>query len=88
MDVGEEAAEAMRLAAGALDGLGRHPEDLRIVLVENVLSGADASPARWRVRFKARELLPAGEGKIGKGGELVIEVDTATGEARQGRGGD
>ena len=78
----------MSLAAAVLEGLGRRPEDLRIVLVENVLSGPDASPARWRVTFKARSLLPAGEGKIGKGGELVIEVDTTTGQARHGRGGD
>jgi hypothetical protein len=91
MDVGPagEAAEAMRLATKALAGIGRRPGDFRIVLVENLLSGAGASPARWRVRFKARDLLPAaGEGKIGKGGELVVEVNTATGEAHQGRGGD
>lgn len=79
----------MRLATGALDKLGGRAEDFRIVLMENLLSGADASPARWRVRFKARELLPTGgEGKIGKGGELVVEVDTVTGEAHQARGGD
>ena len=88
MEVGDEAAEAMSLAAAVIEGPGRRPEDLRIVLVENLLSGPDASPARWRVTFKARHLLPAGEGKIGKGGEVVIEVDTATGEAHQGRGGD
>jgi len=88
VEVGDEAAQAMGLAAAALDGLGRRPEDLRIVLVENLLTGVDASPARWRVIFKARHLLPAHEGKIGKGGELVIEVDTATGESHQARGGD
>lgn len=78
----------MSLAGAALGGLGWRPEDLRIVLVENLLSGPDASPARWRVTFKDRHLIPASAGKIGKGGELVIEVDTATGEAHQGRGGD
>ena len=94
MDVGtprpaDEAAEAMRLATAALAGLRQRPDDLRIVLVENLLSGSDASPARWRVRFKARKLLPArGEGKIAKGGELVVEVNIATGEAYQKRGGD
>ncbi|HEY5784202.1 MAG TPA: hypothetical protein VIT65_05460 [Microlunatus sp.] len=88
MEVGDEAARAMSLAADVLDGLGRRPEDLRIVLVENLLSGPDASPARWRVTLKARDLLPAGQGKIGKGGELVIEVDLTTGDAHQGRGGD
>ena len=78
----------MRLATAGLPDLGVEPGGFRVVRVENLLSGADASPVRWRVVFKARELLPEGEGKIGKGGEVFVEVNTATGETRRGRGGD
>jgi hypothetical protein len=85
----DEAEHAMRLAAAALTDLGKRPDDFRVVQVQNLLSGADASPVRWRVAFKARHLVPEGpSGKIGKGGELFVEVDTLTGEAHQARGGD
>ena len=83
-----EAGEAIRLATASLPDLGVEPGDFRVVRAENLLSGADASPARWLVVFKARELIPEGEGKIGKGGEIFVEVDTATGETRRARGGD
>jgi hypothetical protein len=77
------------MASATLPRLGKDPEDFRVVRTENLLASADASPARWRVVFKAREILPVGSnGKIGKGGEIVIEVDTATGETYQARGGD
>ena len=81
----DDAGEALRLAAAALPGLGKDPGAFRVVRAENLLA---ASPARWHVVFKARELIPDGEGKIGKGGEVFVEVDTATGEAREARGGD
>jgi hypothetical protein len=85
----DDASEAMRLASAALPEIGKRPEDFRVVRTENLLAGADASPVRWRVVFKSRALLPDGrEGKIGKGGEVFVEIDTGTGEAHQARGGD
>jgi hypothetical protein len=78
----------MRLATASLPKLGVEPDDFRIVRAENLLSGVDASPVRWRVVFKARALLPEREGKISKGGEIFVEVNTATGETQRGRGGD
>jgi hypothetical protein len=87
-DPAAEAGEAMRLATASLPELGVEPDDFRIVRAENLLSGVAASPARWRVVLKSRATLPEGEGKIGKGGEIFVEVNTKTGETRRGRGGD
>jgi hypothetical protein len=84
-----EAAEAMRLAVAALPDLGKRPEDYRLVSVQNLLSGRDASPSRWRIGFKTRSLIPSGTaGKIGKGGEFFVEVDTESAKVTPARGGD
>jgi hypothetical protein len=86
-DPADEAAEAMRLAATALPDLGVTAADVRVSHAENVLSGPGAAPGRWRIIYKRRELL-RDDGMIGKGGEYFVDVDTAAGTARPGRGGD
>jgi hypothetical protein len=60
-----------------------------VILVENILSGQNASPVRWRVGFKRRALIPAdADGLIGKGGEVFVEVDTSTKAVLRSKGGD
>jgi hypothetical protein len=85
----EDALQAMRLASAALPDLGRRPNDLRVVSAEQMLGGAGGSTARWRIGFKAIDLFPrGGRGKVGAGGELFVEVDLASRDARLARGGD
>jgi hypothetical protein len=39
-------------------------------------------PAFWRLKFKRRDLIPAdAESELGAGGEIIVDVDTATGVA-------
>lgn len=84
-----DAQDAMALAAAYLPTLSLASNDYRVFFVENVLSGEGASTARWRVGFKQRAMLPdAPDGRIGKGGEVYVEVDTSTRQAKRGKGGD
>lgn len=77
------ALNAITLAIEAAREAGMQVDAYRVVLVENRLSGRDASAVMWRVGFKLAEAIPAGrEGKIGKGGVLEAEVDTEAGIAR------
>jgi hypothetical protein len=65
------------------------PDQYRVFSVENILSGEGASPARWRIGFKRRALVPDQVGGwSGKGGEVYIEVDASTRQAQRGKGGD
>jgi hypothetical protein len=76
------------LAIDFLPTMSIAPDEYRVFLVENVLSGDGASPTRWRIGFKRRSLVPDQPGgRIGKGGEVYVEVDTATRQAQRGRGG-
>lgn len=47
-----------------------------------------ALPGRWRLTYKPRRLVPGtAEQEIGAGGEVFVEVDLSTGDARvAGRG--
>jgi hypothetical protein len=84
-----EARDAVSLATAFLPSLSLAPDEYRVILVENILSGERASPARWRIGFKRRALLPAQpDGKIGKGGEVFVEVDTSTRQTERAKGGD
>lgn len=84
-----EAHDAVALAIGFLPTMSILPDEYRVFFVENILSGDGASPARWRIGFKRRALVPdqAG-GRIGKGGEVYVEVDTSTRQVQRGAGGD
>jgi hypothetical protein len=84
-----EASDAISLAIGYLPSLSISPGEYRVFLVENVLSGEGASVTRWRIGFKRRALVPDRPGgRIGKGGEVYVEVDTSTRQAQRGKGGD
>ncbi len=84
-----EARDAVSLASEFLPTLSLSPDEYRVFSVQNVLSGEGASPVRWRVGFKRRALVPDQPDQIiGKGGEVFVEVDTATRQAQRGRGGD
>jgi len=83
-----EAREAVALAVAELRALGKPPDRYRVVFVENMLQGPRASPVRWRIGFKLRELIPVGPNEeIGKGGDFFIEVDLATRKAESAKGG-
>jgi len=85
----QEARDAVVLATGFLPSLSLSPDEYRVILVENILSGERASPVRWRVGFKRRALFPAQpDGLIGKGGEVFVEVDTSTRQSVRAKGGD
>ena len=84
-----EASDAVSLAIAFLPSMSISPDEYRVFLVENILSGDGASASRWRIGFKRRALVPEQPGgRIGKGGEAYVEVDTATRQARRGKGGD
>jgi hypothetical protein len=84
-----EARDAVSLATAHLPSLSLAPDEYRVILVENILSGEHASPVRWRVGFKRRALFPAQpDGKIGKGGEVFVEVDTSTKQVLRTKGGE
>lgn len=58
-------------------------EAFRVIAIGNLPKGRDASAVTWRMTFKLAEAIPVGRsGKVGKGGEHVVEVDT---ERRSGR---
>lgn len=83
-----EANDAMALATDFLATLSLAAADYRVFEVRNVLSGEGASPTRWRIGFKRRALVPEKPDQfIGKGGEVYVEVDTATRQAQASRGG-
>ncbi|HMG24023.1 MAG TPA: hypothetical protein VK607_21960 [Kofleriaceae bacterium] len=85
----QEANDAVSLAVGFLPSLSVSPEEYRVFFVENILSGEGASPTRWRIGFKRRALVPDQPGgRIGKGGEVYVEVDTSARHAQRGKGGD
>ena len=84
-----EASDAMSLAIGYLPSLSISPAEYRVFFIENVLSGEGAAATRWRIGFKRRALVPDQPGgRIGKGGEVYVEVDTSTRQAQRGKGGD
>ena len=84
-----ETSDALSLAIAYLPSLSISPGEYRVFFVENVLSGEGASATRWRVGFKRRALVPDQPGgRIGKGGEVYVEVDTSTRHAQRGKGGD
>jgi hypothetical protein len=83
-----EARDAIALALTYLPTAVASADDYRVVSVTNILVGEDASPARWLVGFKLRSLIPTkDDGKIGKGGDLFIEVNTTTRQAVTAKGG-
>jgi hypothetical protein len=83
-----EARDAISLALAYLPTIVKSPDDYRLVSVHNVLGGEDASPARWLVGLKLRSLIPAtDDGKIGKGGDVIVEVNTTTRQAMTAKGG-
>jgi hypothetical protein len=74
-----QARDAIALAVAYLPTVVPSADDYRLVSVVNILVGEDASPARWLVGFKLRSLIPdRDDGKIGKGGDLFVEVNTTT----------
>ena len=83
-----EARDAISLALAYLPTIVKSADEYRLVSVYNILLGEDASPARWLVGFKLRSLIPASDdGKIGKGGDLFVEVNTTTRQAMTAKGG-
>jgi hypothetical protein len=83
-----EARDAITLALAYLPTIVKSADDYRLVSIQNVLVGEDASPARWLVGFKLRSLIPASDdGKIGKGGDLFVEVNTTSRQAVTAKGG-
>ena len=89
LPIDQEARQAVSLAAAYLPKLSVVPDEYRVIFVENILSGAKASPVRWRVGFKRRALFPAeADGLIGKGGEMFIEVDLSTNTVLESKGGE
>jgi hypothetical protein len=86
--IDREARDAITLALGHLPTLVKAADDYRLVSAVNILTGEDASQARWLVGFKLRSLIPASDdGKIGKGGDLFVEVNTTTRQVVTARGG-
>jgi hypothetical protein len=87
--IDQEARQAVSLAAAYIPKLSLAPDEYRVIFVENILSGAKASPVRWRVGFKRRALFPAeADGLIGKGGEIFVEVDVSTNTVLDSTGGE
>ena len=83
-----EVGEAVALAVAEFGALGKVPEQYRVVYVENMLQGPQASPVRWRIGFKLRELIPAqANEEIGKGGDFFVEVDLSTRKVEPAKGG-
>jgi hypothetical protein len=83
-----EARDALALALAYLSTVVKSADEYRLVSVQNILVCEDASPARWLVGFKLRSLIPAtDDGKIGKGGDLFVEVNTTTRQAVTAKGG-
>jgi hypothetical protein len=83
----QEARDAVSLATAFLPTLSLAPDEYRVILVENILSGEKASAVRWRIGFKRRALFQP-DGLIGKGGEVFVEVDTSTRQSQRAKGGD
>lgn len=84
-----EVNDAVSLAIAFLPSMSLSPDECRVFFVENILSGEGAAASRWRIGFKRRALVPDQPGgRIGKGGESYVEVDTSTRHAQRGKGGD
>jgi hypothetical protein len=84
-----EVSDAVSLAIAFLPSMSISADEYRVFLAENLLSGEGASATRWRIGFKRRALVPEQPGgRIGKGGEAYVEVDTSTRRAQRGKGGD
>lgn len=79
-----ECFRAAGLAAGFLASRDRNPEDYKLVEARNVLEEAGSTgPGLWRFTFKSRDLIPdSPRGRVGKGGEVLVEVDLSTGTTR------
>jgi hypothetical protein len=87
--IDQEARQAVSIAAAYLPKLSLAPDEYRVIFVDNVLSGENASPVRWRVGFKRRALFPPdASGLIGKGGEVFVDVDVATNTVLDSKGGE
>lgn len=83
-----EAREAVSLAIAELGTLGKVSDQYRVIYVENLLQGPQVSPARWRVGFKLRALIPErADEEIGKGGDFFVEVDLASRQVVPAKGG-
>jgi hypothetical protein len=84
-----EAAEAINKGIAALPGLGVDASAYQLIGAHSEAVSRDADPFRWKLDFKTTSSMPTRRGgKIGKGGELSIEVDLETGEVKKLRGGD
>lgn len=71
---------ATALALPLLESGNYKAADYRLIHAQNVIS---VGPQLWRLRFKARRLIPAtADSEIGAGGEVEIEVDLAARSAR------
>lgn len=73
-----ECEEAVSLAEATLLGIGKKPQDYKLVAAGNLRdrAGAYRGPQFWHLTFKLRELLPSStRAKLGKGGEIFVEVD-------------
>lgn len=82
--VDQDCRGAVLLATALMKDKGEDPALYKLVAAENRLKGhPDAAPHKWRLTFKLRRLIPEEVGGImGAGGELFIEVDTATRQAK------
>jgi len=85
----DNATDAIEKAVAAMPGLGVDPSAYRLVGVQSAAVTRDADPFSWQLHFKLADALPNKRGgKVGKGGELSLEVDLETGQVKKLRGGD
>ncbi len=71
-----ECVAALTLGSGAL---AEQAGDYKLVAATNDLA---AGPSRWRLTYKLTKLLPSQPGGlVGKGGEVFVAVDVASGKA-------
>src|ERR1043165_89895 len=83
-----EARDALALALAYLPTIVKSADDYRLISLNHLLVGEDASPARWLVGFKLRSLIPTSDdGKIGKGVDVNVEVNTTTRQTVTAKGG-
>lgn len=85
-----ECSAAIKSGLQALTEANIEGGPYKLVAVESLLKGAvpESDPNVWRLTFKAHRLIPPEAGiEIGAGGEIFIEVNLKSGQARlTGRG--
>jgi hypothetical protein len=83
-DPGRDCQEAIALGSRFLTRSKVDPTEYQVVRAENLVGHPVYSgPWVWRLTYKLRRLIPRSvEEEIGAGGELLVEVDLATGDAR------